>query len=61
MSRSRRVYPVDGFYLNGVPHVEHDCEDPVCTESGAFTHDPPAEAEPQPEDPPSGGSLDSKE
>jgi hypothetical protein len=38
---TKRVYPVDGRYLNGVPHVEHDCDDPFCVESGAFTTDPP--------------------
>ena len=60
MSRSKRVYPVPGLYLNGTPHVEHECEDPVCTESGAFTTEPP-KADPQPEDPADAGSPDSKE
>jgi len=33
----RKVYPVEGRYLNGVPHVAHDCDDELCVESGAFT------------------------
>ena len=41
---SRVVYPVDGVYLNGVPHVEHDCTDKRCVESGAFTTQPPPKA-----------------
>lgn len=57
-----RVYPVAGRYLSDVPHVEHDCTDPRCVETGAFTPDPPpAVASTQPEDPPDGGSLDSAE
>jgi len=48
--RKRRVWPVAGRYLAGVPHVPHDCDDPACTESGAFITDPPAEpVETQPE------------
>lgn len=55
------VYPVAGRYLNGVPHVVHECEDPFCTESGAFTTEPPpAEADTN-QDPPDGGSPDSTE
>jgi hypothetical protein len=56
-----RVYPVAGRYLNGVPHVEHDCDDPFCVESGAFTEDPPDEPAEQTEDPADAGSLDSEE
>ena len=41
---SKHVYPVEGHYLNGVPHVEHDCDDPDCLASGAFTEDPPPKA-----------------
>jgi hypothetical protein len=36
-----RVYPVPGRYRLDVPHVEHDCTDPACVESGAFTDKPP--------------------
>ena len=44
------VYPVDGFYIQGVPHVPHLCEDPFCVESGAFTvNPPPPAADPIPE------------
>lgn len=35
------VYPVPGRYLNDVPAVEHECEDDLCVESGAFALDPP--------------------
>jgi hypothetical protein len=35
------VYPVDGFYINDVPHVPHECDDPFCVESGAFTTESP--------------------
>ena len=35
------VYPVEGRYLNDVPAVEHECDDPFCVESGAFTTDKP--------------------
>jgi hypothetical protein len=41
---SKRVYPVEGRYLNGVPHVEHDCDDKNCLASGAFTDKPPPKA-----------------
>jgi len=40
----KRVYPVEGRYLNGVPAVEHDCDDKLCLASGAFTEDPPPKA-----------------
>jgi hypothetical protein len=42
------VYPVAGLFIQGVPHVAHECVDPFCVESGAFTTDPPP-AEPIPE------------
>ena len=38
---TKKVYPVAGRYLLDVPHVAHECSDPRCVESGAFTHDPP--------------------
>jgi hypothetical protein len=34
---SRTVVPVEGRWLNDVPAVEHECTDPRCVESGAFT------------------------
>lgn len=40
----KHVYPVEGRFLTGVPHVEHDCDDPLCVKSGAFTEDPPPKA-----------------
>ena len=58
MSRSKRVYPVPGLYLSGTPHVEHECEDDFCTESGAFTTQPP-KADPQPEGPADAGPSES--
>ena len=46
------VYPVPGRYLATVPAVPHDCEDDFCVESGAFTVEPPEEADqPEPEVP----------
>ena len=47
-----RVYPVPGRYRQGVPHVEHDCDDPECLSTGAFTTEPPEAAadEPEPDD-----------
>ena len=33
----RRVYPVEGKWLMGVPHVSHICDDAECVASGAFT------------------------
>jgi hypothetical protein len=50
--KSVHVYPVEGVYLNDVPHVEHDCTDPRCVESGAFTTTKPrkAPATPEPDD-----------
>lgn len=57
-----KVYPVSGRYLNGVPHVAHDCDDPLCVDSGAFSPDPPPDEADQPDqDPPDGGSSDSEE
>jgi hypothetical protein len=50
MSKTRTVYPVEGVYLADVPHVEHDCTDPRCVESGAFTTTKPAPAEPDTEE-----------
>lgn len=44
--KPRLVYPVPGLFIQGVPHVEHECDDPFCVESGAFTTDPPP-AEPE--------------
>ena len=41
MTKPAHVYPNPGVYLNDVPHVEHDCTDPRCIESGAFTDKPP--------------------
>lgn len=53
-----RVYPVPGVYLSDVPHVEHDCTDPFCTGSGAFTTDPPPKpATGRTIDPPDDGST----
>jgi hypothetical protein len=43
------AYPVDGLFIQGVPHVPHLCADPFCVESGAFTPDPPPPAAPTPE------------
>lgn len=48
MPKSRTVYPVANRYLTDVPHVAHECDDPRCVESGAFSTEPPAEAD-QPE------------
>lgn len=60
--KKRRVWPVAGRYLMGVPHVPHECDDPACTESGAFTTEPPPEVATIPtEDPPDGGSSESQE
>jgi hypothetical protein len=48
-SKAVHVYPNPGVYLSGVPHVEHDCTDPFCVASGAFSTEPPDEpAEPEP-------------
>lgn len=56
---SKRVYPVEGVYLNDVPHVEHDCDDPNCVKSGAFTDKPPSKASTKAPDKP--GPSDSSE
>lgn len=61
MAKSRHVYPVEGRYLNGVPHEEHDCDDPFCVESGAFTDKPPPKrAAAKTEEPADAGSSDSE-
>lgn len=39
--KTRTVWPVEGHYLNDVPAVEHECSDPRCVDSGAFTDKPP--------------------
>lgn len=49
-SEPRKVYPVEGRYLSDVPHVEHDCTDPRCVASGAFTTKPPEKSAPAPKD-----------
>ena len=54
------VYPVPGRYLSGVPHVPHDCADESHVASGAFTTEPPIEAE-QPTDVVDAASPESKE
>lgn len=46
--KKRTVWPVAGRYLATVPAVPHECEDEFCVESGAFTAEPPTEAD-QPE------------
>lgn len=60
---TKRVYPVPGFWLNDVPAVEHDCDEPRCVESGAFTtkRPPPETPATDIQDPPDGGSSDSIE
>jgi len=50
LPKKRRVWPVRGRFIQGVPHVEHDCDDPQCTESGAFTPTPPKVDKPVQED-----------
>lgn len=57
------VWPVPGLYLNSVPAVEHDCDDPFCVESGAFTTQPPPPegVDGQTEDPAEAGSSDTEE
>lgn len=60
--KTSTVYPVEGRYITGVPHVVHDCTDPFCVESGAFTPDPPPPpAASKPEGPADAGPLDSTE
>jgi hypothetical protein len=46
MGKPVHVYPVEGRFLVDQPHIEHDCTDPRCLESGAFTEAPP---EPEPD------------
>jgi hypothetical protein len=64
VSKSKTLYPVAGYYLAGVPHVEHECDGEglhhICAISGAFTETPPDEGEPT-EDPADAGSLDLEE
>jgi hypothetical protein len=47
-----RLIPVPGRFLNGIPAVEHDCDEAEAifrVQSGAFTYaQPPATAAPQP-------------
>ncbi len=66
-------YPVEGVYLNGVPHVEHDCDDKFHVTSGAFTTEkakptkrktrrrPTAVVPTETEGPADAGPLDSQE
>lgn len=61
MGKSQTVYPVEGLFIQGVPHVEHDCTDKLCLESGAFTDKPPPKAGKQNEEPAEAGSSDSEE
>lgn len=56
---SKTVYPVEGRYLRDVPHVEHECDDPQCVASGAFTDQPPAKADAK-QGPAHAGPSDSK-
>ena len=49
-AKTVHVYPVEGRYRLGVPHVEHDCDDPECVKSGAFTTDPPKPPKPDPKE-----------
>lgn len=59
------VYPVPGYYISGIPTLEHDCDGEglhdLCLASGAFTEEPPDEAEPAEEDPADAGSLSVEE
>jgi hypothetical protein len=43
---TKKVYPVEGRWLWDVPAVEHECDDPFCVESGAFTTKKPKPDEP---------------
>lgn len=62
MTKTVRVFPNPGVFLNDVPHVEHDCTDPRCVKSGAFTEDPPPKAvAAKTEAPHKAGPSDSKE
>lgn len=59
---SKHVYPVPGLFLQDQPAIEHDCDDPRCLETGAFTtkRPPPiAAATVTTEDPAEAGSPDS--
>lgn len=53
--KSKHLWPVAGYYLSGVPHVEHDCDGEgmhhICDISGAFTETPPEEPAPEPTGP----------
>ena len=56
------AYPVAGRFLSDVPSIEHECSDPFCVESDAFTHDPPPKpAATKSPDPAPAGSPDSEE
>jgi hypothetical protein len=57
--KARLVYPVEGVYLNGQPHVEHECDHPDCVKSGAFTEDPPPKAAAKTTGPAGAGPSDS--
>jgi hypothetical protein len=60
--KSRIVYPVEGRFLMDVPAVEHECTDPRCIESGAFTEKPPRRAKPTTTEPvEQTGSSDSED
>ena len=52
MSDLVRLIPVPGKFLNGIPAVEHDCDEDEAgfrVQSGAFIYaQPPATAAPQP-------------
>jgi hypothetical protein len=41
---TRTVYPVPGYFLQTQPAIEHECDDPFCTDSGAFTTERPGAA-----------------
>ena len=57
--KSRTVYPVEGVFLVDVPHVEHECTDARCTDSGAFTDKPPPRAAAKSQAPDEPGPSDS--
>ena len=51
---SETVYPVEGHFLMNVPALEHECDDPFCVKSGAFTTEkpkPPPKAADKPQGP----------
>ena len=65
MSKTVHVIPVPGYYISGVPHIEHDCDGKgfhhICLPSGAFIEAPPDEGEQQDQDPADAGSVGSEE